>query len=140
MEPLHIEWGHDLAIPSWYEPPNTLMIDRDYWDGLTHAERWELLVREGAHYLLAAVYPGRPRGAERSNAWRQEERGRRAALEFIVDDCAVALTAPRAVMEGRTIEPWELAERWGRSAAWCAERVRLWRLRYPGMAVLVGPV
>ncbi|HLH24960.1 MAG TPA: hypothetical protein VK066_20755 [Chloroflexota bacterium] len=137
--PIQVEWERGLPVPSWYEPPGIIVIDRDYWDELTEPGRDELLVREWAHHVLGAVYPGRPRGLERINALRQEERGRRLALEFLVDDARVFRDGARGVLEDRGVEAWEVAEWWDRSQAWCWDRVRLWRARYPELAALICP-
>ena len=137
MGSLWVVLERGLPVPSWYEPPGTVFVDRDHWDGLTIAEQCELVAREFAHHVLAAVYPARPRA--RVNAWRQEERGRRLALEILVDNARVFRDGARGVLEDRGIEAWEVAEWWDRSQGWCWDRVRLWRVRYPELAALICP-
>ncbi len=132
---LRVELVDGAPIASWYEPPDLVLIDRGHWDRLDSAGRLELLARECAHHCGALVYPARPRGWHRMSAARIEERGRRVALRVLVSDRDVWRAARAGISDA-----WELAERWGRSPAWCAARVALWRVEHPELAALVGPV
>lgn len=132
---LRVELVDGAPITSWYEPPDLVLIDRGHWDRLDSAGRLELITREAAHHVGAWVYPARPRGWERISAGRLEQKGQRLALHVLVSDAAVWEAALAGIADC-----WELAERWGRSPAWCAARVALWRVEHPELAALVGPV
>lgn len=117
-----------LRVASYYDavPPGTLVLSRAVWATLAPAARRELLAREAAHHVTQAVYlPPRTR-TDYLNAARLEERGRRLALRALVSDAQV-----RAAFAGGDTYAWELAERWGRSPAWCAARVALFALDWP---------
>lgn len=122
--------------PSCYVPgpPATILVREATWLDPQPGQQFELVAREACHHLLKATYPANPRGLDLSNAWRQEERGRRLALRALVCD--------RQVMEAYALgdsEVWELAERWGRTEAWCKERVALFFIDHPELRRFMRP-
>jgi hypothetical protein len=126
--------GNDT--PSYYDAGvrPEIVLNPELWARTCNAGRMEIIAREAAHHVLQAIYPLACLALQYWSACREEERGRRLALRCLVPDAAVL----DAFALGDS-EPWELAERWGRTPEWCADRVALFFVDHPGLRQFMRP-
>lgn len=133
-----VEWSPTLpaTTPSYYDAEGepTIVLSVAAWPELSWAQWIEQITRECAQHLLGATYAAVTSGWRYYTACRQEERGRRLAHHCLVDDAAVL----EAFVEGDR-EAHELAERWGRSPAWCVARVELFLVQHPEWRWVLRP-
>lgn len=110
----------------WLGPPAEIGLNPVWWSTHGVEERRGLLLHEIGHCLGPFVYGWGESFAARCHRHWAEARAERVGKRWWVDDAAVE----RAIEAGCCVG-WEFAARWGVTNGWAAERLAMYRARWP---------